>query len=104
MDMLKIMQQAREMQGRLQQAQEELERITVTGTSGGGLVRVEMDGKGAVRRVAIDPVVVDKSDVEMLEDLVAAAVNEARKKAQDATSQEMAKVTGGMNLPFPLPF
>ena len=104
MDFLKIMQQAREMQGRIQQAQEELERLTVVGTAGGGMVKVEMDGKFGVKRVSIDPAVVDKADVELLEDLVAAACNEARKKAADASAQEMAKVTGGMELPFKLPF
>lgn len=102
-----MMQQAQQMSGKLQEVQEGLGRITVTGTAGGGLVRVEADGRGAVKRVSIDPKVVDPADVEMLEDLVAVAMQEAQKKAREAAEDEMKKVTGGLGLgglPFKLPF
>ncbi len=99
-----MMQAARDMQGRMAAAQQELERITVTGTAGGGMVRIEMDGHGAVKRVHLDPSVVNPADIELLEDLVQAAHNEARQKAADASKQEMVKVTGGLDLPFKLPF
>ena len=105
-DILKIMQQAQQMQARLQEVQEELQRATVTGAAGGGMVTVEADGEGVVKRVKIDPSVVNPADVEMLEDLVAVAVGEAQRKATDLAQQEMGKRTGGLNLPFPfkLPF
>src|SRR3972149_2238204 len=76
--MLKIMQQAQQMQSRLQEIQDELQRATVVGTAGGGMVTVEADGKGTVRKVRIDPSVVSPSDVEMLEDLIAVAVGDAQ--------------------------
>jgi DNA-binding YbaB/EbfC family protein len=104
MDMMKIMQQAQQMQGRLQQMQEELEQKTVSAAAGGGMVTVEADGKGQVRQIKIDPSLVGGGDVEMLEDLVLVAVREAQKKAAELAQSEMGKLTGGMNLPFKLPF
>jgi hypothetical protein len=101
-DILKIMQQAQQMQTRLQEIQDQLQQATVTGTAGGGMVTVEADGKGTVRRVKIDPSVVNPADVEMLEDLVAVAVGEAQRKATELAQAEMQKMTGGLNLPFPL--
>jgi nucleoid-associated protein EbfC len=80
MDIMKLMQQAQEMQGRLQQIQEELAQRTVTGTAGGGMVTVEADGKGAVRQVRIDPSVVNADDVAMLEDLVTVALGATRRR------------------------
>ena len=103
-DMFKILQQAQKMQGRLQQMQEELSQLSVTGTSGGGMVSVEADGKGTIRKVKIDPGIVNASDVEMLEDLIVVAVADAQKKATELAQAEMGKLTGGMNLPFKLPF
>jgi DNA-binding YbaB/EbfC family protein len=103
-DFTKILQQAQQMQGRLQQIQEELGNMTVTGVSGGGMVSVTADGKGQVRAVKIDPGVVNPSDIEMLEDLVAVAVADAQKKAADLAQEEMRKLTGGLPLPFKLPF
>ena len=103
-DFMKIMQQAQQMQGRLQQLQEELQHKTVTASAGGGMVTVEADGKGQLRRVKIDPSVVNPSDVEMLEDLVLVAVSEAQKKAAELAQEEMGKLAGGMGLPFQLPF
>jgi DNA-binding YbaB/EbfC family protein len=100
-DFLKIMQQVGQMQGRLQQLQEDLQKMTITASAGGGMVTVETDGKGNVRRVSIDPAAVNPADVEMLEDLVVAAVGEAQKKATEAAQAEMRKMTGGIDLPFP---
>ncbi len=103
-DIMKLMQQAQEMQGRLQQIQDDLAARTVTGTAGGGMVTVEADGKGTVRRVRIDPSVVNPSDVEMLEDLIVVAVADAQKRAAEVQQAEMGRVTGGLDLPFKLPF
>jgi DNA-binding YbaB/EbfC family protein len=103
-DIMKILQQAQQMQGRLQQIQDELSQQTVSANAGGGMVTVEADGKGQVRSVKIDPSVVNAADVEMLEDLVLVAVTEAQKKAAALAQQEMGKLTGGMDLPFKLPF
>ena len=101
-----VMQQAQQMQGRLQQVQEELGRLTVSGTAGGGMVTVEADGRGVVRRVKIDPAVVNPADVEMLEDLVVVAVGEAQKKAAELAQSKMTELSGGLDLPLPfkLPF
>ena len=104
MDIMKLMQQAQEMQGRLQQIQEELAQRTVTGTAGGGMVTVEADGKGAVRQVRIDPSVVNAADVAMLEDLITVALRDVQARAKALEEAEMGKVAGGMNLPFQLPF
>lgn len=102
-----MMQQAQQMQGKLQEVQEGLGRLTVTGSAGGGLVTVEVDGRGTVKRVSIDPKVVNPADVEMLEDLVAVAMQEAQKKAKEVADDEMKKLAGGLGLgglPFKLPF
>jgi DNA-binding YbaB/EbfC family protein len=103
-DFMKILQQAQEMQGKFQKVQEELQQQTVTASSGGGMVTVEANGQGTVRSIKIDPSVVKAADVEMLEDLVLVAVTEVQKKAQAAAQAEMGKLTGGLNLPFKLPF
>jgi DNA-binding YbaB/EbfC family protein len=103
-DFTKIFEQAQQMQARMQQMQSELEKQTVTATAGGGMVTVDADGKGTITRVRIDPSVADPKDLEMLEDLVLVAVNEAQKKAAELAKEEMSKLTGGLNLPFKLPF
>jgi len=103
-DIMKILQQAQQMQGQLKKIQDDLESRTVNAASGGGMVSVEADGKGQIRKIKIDPTVVNASDVEMLEDLVLVAVVEAQKKAADLAEEEMGKLAGGMNLPFKLPF
>ena len=107
-DMFKLMQQAQQMQARMQEMQESLQNRTVTGTAGGGMVSVDVDGAGSVRRVKIDPTVVNASDVEMLEDLVLVAVTEAQRKAKEVATEEMGKLTGGLGLNrpggFKLPF
>lgn len=104
MDLKNLVAQAQQMQQRAKQVEESLQRLTVTGTSGGGMVTVEADGKGTVKKVRIDPTVVNAADVEMLEDLVTVAVVDAQKKAADAAQAEMRGLMGGLNLPFPLPF
>jgi nucleoid-associated protein EbfC len=103
-DFMKILQQAQEMQGRLQKVQEELQHKTVTAASGGGMVTVEADGRGQLKKVHIDPSVVNPADVEMLEDLVLVAVTEVQKKAAALAQDEMGKLAGGLQLPFKLPF
>ena len=103
-DFMKIMQQAQQMQTKLAQVQEDLEKLTVTATSGGGMVTVTADGKGTITQVRIDPSVVNPADVEMLEDLLVVAMRDAQKKASDLAKDEMGKLTGGLDLPFKLPF
>ena len=103
-DFMKILQQAQEMQGKFAQLQEELKRQTVAGASGGGMVRVEANGQGTIHSIKIDPSLLVSADVEMLEDLVLVAVTEAQRKATEAGQAEMGKLTGGLNLPFKLPF
>jgi DNA-binding YbaB/EbfC family protein len=103
-DMLKMLQQFQQARERLDQIQNELAQTTVTGVAGGGMVVVEADGRGQVRAVRIDPTVVNAADVEMLEDLVLVAVTDAQAKAAEAAQGEMSKLTGGLNLPFKLPF
>lgn len=92
-----LMQQAQKVQENLKKAQEELAGLEVTGESGGGLVKVYMNGRHEVRRVEIDPEVAD--DREMIEDLVAAATNDAVKRIQEATRERMSGLTGGLPMP-----
>lgn len=103
-DFTKILEQAQQMQGRLEKVQAELANMTVTGTSGGGMVTVEADGKGQITKVRVDPSIVSASDVEMLEDLLLVALRDAQQKSADLAKQEMSKLTGGLGLPFKLPF
>ena len=103
-DIMKILQQAQEMQGRMAKMQEELKAMTLTGTAGGGMVTAEVDGQGLVKRVKIDSSVVNPSDTEMLEDLITVAVVDAQRKAQEHQQEQMGALAGGMNLPFKLPF
>jgi nucleoid-associated protein EbfC len=103
-DFTKILEQAQQMQGRLEQVQDELGRMSVSGSSGGGMVTVEADGKGQITKVRVDPSIVNASDVEMLEDLLLVALRDAQQKSTDLAKQEMSKLTGGMGLPFKLPF
>jgi nucleoid-associated protein EbfC len=100
-----IMKQAQQMQERMQKSQEELAKMEVTGQSGAGLVKVTMTCDHGVRRVEIDESLM-QDDKEMLEDLVAAATNDAVRKVQETTKEKMAGVTGGMPLPpgFKMPF
>lgn len=98
-----ILQMGQQVQARLSQLQTELGNKTVTCTSGGGMVAVTADGRGRVREIKIDPAVVDPGDVEMLEDLVVAAVSEVQERAHQLYEEEMRKLAGGLPLPFQLP-
>ena len=98
-DMNSLMRQAQKMQEQMKAKQEELEATEYTGSASGGLVSVVITGKHQVTSVSIKPEAVDPDDIEMLEDLVAAAVNDACRQADEATETEMSKLTGGMNFP-----
>ncbi len=99
-----ILKQAQKMQEKMQQTQDELASIIVEGSSGGGMVTVTANGKQEIIGIKIDKEVVDPEDVEMLEDLVLAAVNQALGKASETANQEMGKITGGMMPPgFKMP-
>ncbi|UCE76137.1 MAG: YbaB/EbfC family nucleoid-associated protein [Gammaproteobacteria bacterium] len=100
-----LMKQAQQMQANMQKAQEEIASLEVTGESGGGMVKVTMTGRHEARRVEIDPSLLS-DDKEMLEDLVAAAINDAAHKVEAVTQERMAGMTSGLNLPagFKLPF
>ena len=103
-DFMKMLEQAQQMQSRLKQVQDDLENSRLSSSSGGGMVTVEADGKGQISGVRIDPSVVNPSDVSMLEDLILVAARDVQKKAEDIAKVKMADVTGGLNLPFKLPF
>jgi DNA-binding YbaB/EbfC family protein len=94
-----LMKQAQMMQKKMEQMQAELELKEVEATAGGGMVTARVNGKQKLLALNIEPDVVDSDDVEMLQDLVVAAVNEAIKKSQEMIQAEMGKVTGGMNIP-----
>jgi DNA-binding YbaB/EbfC family protein len=94
-----IMRQAQKLQTEIKKIQEEAGERTVEASAGGGMVTVVANGKQDIVSIKIDPEVVNKDDVEMLEDLIVAAVNESRKRAQELVMGEIAKVTGGMGLP-----
>lgn len=98
-NMNKMMKQVQKMQAEMGKVQQELEERSYEASSGGGVVKVVVNGKNEVLDIEIDPEVLDPDDVEMLQDLVLAATNEALKKAQDTMSQEMNKLTGNMNTP-----
>ena len=95
----KLMKQAQEMQNKMAEVQEELAAREVEGSSGGGMVTVRMNGRQEVLAVKINPEAVDPEDVEMLEDLILAALREARRRSEEMAQEAMAKVTGGMNVP-----
>jgi DNA-binding YbaB/EbfC family protein len=93
-----IMRQAQEVQEKLRRAQEEVARMEITGESGAGMVKVTLDGRHQARKVEINPAALGE-DKEFLEDLVAAAINDAAQKLDAATKEKMSSVAGGMNLP-----
>lgn len=101
-----MLKQAQEMQSRMAEMQTALADLEVTGQSGGGFVSVTVNGKGDVKRVKIDPKLVVADEVEVLEDLIVAAAKDAKSKADAKMQEEMAKLTGGLQLPpgFKLPF
>ncbi len=94
-----MMKQAQKMQEKLLKAQEETEKLSVESSAGGGMVKVVMNGKYQVTSLSIEKEVVNPDDVEMLQDLLTAAINEASVKVQAAIKSEMSKATGGMNIP-----
>jgi nucleoid-associated protein EbfC len=101
-----LMKMAQEAQNKLMQAQEDLDKIEVEGVSGGGMVRIRASAKGRIIAVDIDESLLAPSEKQMLEDLVAAAINDARTKADLAAQESMKNVTGGLQLPpgFKMPF
>ena len=99
-NMNNMIRQAQKMQADMLKAQEELESKTYEAGAGGGVVTATVSGKKELVSVAIDPEAVDPDDVEMLQDLIVAAVNEALRKASDDASSQMSRLTGGLNLPF----
>lgn len=104
MDFTKIMKQAQAMQKKMEQAQQELATKEFKGTSGGGAVEVTLNGKGEILSLRIDKSIVDPEDVQMLEDLIIAAIRDAKKKADDGAQDAMSSIAGalppGMKLPF----
>ena len=98
-NMNKMMKQVQKMQQDMMKLQEELANRMVESTAGGGVVKVVANGKNEVVSVEIKPEAVDPDDIEMLQDLITAAVNEALKKAQEMVSEEMGKLTGGLKIP-----
>ena len=98
-DLMKMMKQVQDIQGRMQQMQEELAALQVEGQSGGGLVRVTLNGKMEARAVKLDPSLVKPEDTEMLEDLILAAFQDAKVKVEAALQEKMQEVTGGLPLP-----
>ncbi|MFQ5774141.1 MAG: YbaB/EbfC family nucleoid-associated protein [Kiloniellaceae bacterium] len=100
-----MMKQAQQMQAKMAELQEKLAEIELTGASGGGMVQVTMNGRGEMRRVKIDPTLVDPDEVEVLEDLIAAAANDAKAKIEAHVAERMRELTGGLSLPpgFKLP-
>jgi DNA-binding YbaB/EbfC family protein len=105
-DLMGMMKQARELQGKMEQLQQEVAALEVEGSAGGGLVTVTMTGKSEMKRVHIDPSLLKPEDGEIVEDLIVAAVNEARVKAEAKLADRMRELTGGLQLPpgMKLPF
>jgi DNA-binding YbaB/EbfC family protein len=101
-----MMKQAQQMQEKIQEMQAKLEAMEITGEAGAGLVKVTLNGKSDLRKIKIDPKLIDPADAEMLEDLILAAHRDARTKIEAASAAEMQKVTGGLQLPpgMKLPF
>ncbi|GBR52921.1 hypothetical protein AA106555_1089 [Neokomagataea thailandica NBRC 106555] len=101
-----LMKQASQMQSRMQDAQKELANLVVDGSAGGGLVTLQLTGKGEMRNLRVDPKLAEPSDMETLQDLIVAAYTDAKAKAEAASSEAMRQVTGGIDLPpgLNLPF
>ena len=101
-----MLKQAQQMQARMQEMQERLAAVEVTGTSGGGMVTVTLSGKGDVKKIKLDKSIVEPNEVEVLEDLVVAAFNDAKNRVERQVAEETEKLTGGLKLPpgMKLPF
>ena len=104
MDVMKILAQAKDMQKNFEKVQSDLQQKSVSGSAGGGMVSVEVSGTGQIKKVKLEPSVVNPADIEMLEDLIVVAIADAQAKAQAMAQDEMGKLTGGLGLPFKLPF
>ena len=100
-DIQKFMQMGQQLQARMAELQEELSVREISASAGGGMVTATVDGKGGVTRIVIDPTVADARDVEMLEDLVLAAISEAQGKARGQYEEDMRKAAGGMPIQIP---
>ncbi len=100
-DIQQLMQMGQQLQARMAELQEELSTREISASAGGGMVTATVDGKGTVTKIVIDPTVVDPRDVEILEDLVLAAVSEAQSKAQGRYEEDMRKAAGGMPIQLP---
>lgn len=98
-NMNNMMKQMQEMQKKIADAQKEVEETEVVATAGGGVVEIRANGKKEVISIKIDPDAVDPEDVEMLEDMIVAGVNEAMRQAEQISEEKMGKVTGGLNIP-----
>jgi DNA-binding YbaB/EbfC family protein len=94
-----VLKQAQQMHAKISQLQEEMAEKTIEASSGGGMVNIVMNGKQQVVTIRIDPEVVNREDIEMLQDLIVAAVNEAIRKSQEMMAEEMKKITGGLSIP-----
>ncbi len=101
-----MMKQAQEMQAKMGEMQERMDQTEVTGESGGGMVSVTLTGKGEMRGLKVDPSLMSPGEVEVLEDLIVAAHNDAKARVEAKVQEEMSQLTGGLNLPpgFKLPF
>jgi len=97
--MNKMMKQVQQMQEKMKELKDELAERTVEATAGGGMVKATATGGQEIVSISIDPAVIDPDDIDMLEDLVVAAVNEALRQAEDMVKEEMSKITGGLNIP-----
>lgn len=106
MNMNQILKQAQKMQQQLADAQKKMESVEVTGQAGGGMVQATLSGKGELRQVNIDPELLNPGEREVLQDLIVAAFNDAKKKLDDQYGSEMGGITSGLGLPgdFKLPF
>lgn len=106
MNMNQIMKQAQQMQKKLQESQKEIELMETEGTSGGGMVKITITGKGTAKDISIDPSLIDPEEKETLEALIAAAINNAVDKSEEEKAKKMSEVSGGMQLPpgLNLPF
>lgn len=105
-NLAQMMKQAQAMQSRMEEMHSRLATLEVEGAAGAGMVKVVMSGRAEVRRVKIDPSLLDPNEVEVLEDLIVAAIADAKAKAENLVAEEVAKITGGLELPagFKLPF
>jgi DNA-binding YbaB/EbfC family protein len=100
-----MMKQVQQMQAKMEAMQAELERAEIEASAGGGMVKVVVNGKNEVKSITIDPEVVNPEDVDMLQDLIVAAMNQAREKSSELQQSQMSALTGGLNIPgLNLPF